>query len=163
MCIHCAHVNPSHPCQNQQLQERLGRKRKNENVKKEVDGEGAGASRLPWKEAIRQAALEEDFERDVMLQPKRHSWDSYVPSKSKTKVVSGGPKDPLLQGWPWSQAIRSLEGLKEEQEKKKKPVKVKGLKEEQDKKVKLLKVAVGEQEEKGEEDKVEEGGTGHKI
>ena len=29
----------------------------------------------------------EDHERDVMLQPKRSTWDSYVPSKSKTKVV----------------------------------------------------------------------------
>ena len=29
----------------------------------------------------------EDHERDVMLQPKRNTWDSYVPSKSKTKVV----------------------------------------------------------------------------
>ena len=78
MCIHCAHANPSRPCQNQQLQvvsriftlsikykfgdlhqprqERLGRKRKNENGNEEIDHQGA--SRLPWKEAIRQAALE---------------------------------------------------------------------------------------------------------
>jgi len=154
MCIHCAHANPSRPCQNQQLQERLGRKRKNENGNEEIDCQGA--SGLPWKEAIRQAALEEDFERDAILQPKRHTWDSYVPSKSKTKVVSGGPEDPLLQGWPWSQAIRSLEGLKEEEEKKKKPLKEKGLKGEQGKKVNLLKVTVGEQEEK----KVNEGRAG---
>ena len=115
----------------------------------------------------------EDFERDVMLQPKRHSWDSYVPSKSKSKtvVVSGGPEDPLLQGWPWGQAIRwtscicfhshhvsdwlyhrSLEGLKEEEEKKK----VKG---------ELLKVKVDEHvehEKKGEEEKVKEGRPGYK-
>jgi len=157
MCIHCANVNPSRPCQLQNQQGRLGRKRKNENVNEEVDREEAAASRLPWKEAIRQAALKEDFERDVMLQPKRHSWDSYVPSKSKSKtvVVSGGPEDPLLQGWPWSQAIRSLEGLKEVEEKKK-------VKDEQGE---LLKVKVDEhfdQETKGEEDKVKEGGAGYK-
>ena len=34
----------------------------------------------------------EDHERDVMLQPKRSTWDSYVPSKSKTKV-GGVEKD----------------------------------------------------------------------
>jgi len=154
MCIHCANVNPSRPCQLQNQQGQLGRKRKNENVREEVDRHEAAASRLPWKEAIRQAALEEDFERDVMLQPKRHSWDSYVPSKSKSKtvVVSGGPEDPLLQGWPWGQAIRSLEGLKEEEEKKK----VKG---------ELLKVKVDEHvehEKKGEEEKVKEGRPGYK-
>ena len=55
-----------------------------------------------------------------------------------------------------------MEGLKEEQEKKKKPVKVKGLKEKQEKKVKLLKVTVDEKEEKVEEDKVKKGRAGHK-
>ena len=67
----------------------------------------------------------------------------------------------------WRQPVdqlchRSLEGLKEEQEKKKKPVKVKGLKEKQEKKVKLLKVTVDEKEEKVEEDKVKKGRAGHK-
>ena len=75
MCIQCANVNPSRPCNLQQLQvvslyililvicihpyqERHGRKRKSENVNEEADPQGAGVSRLPWKEAIRQAALE---------------------------------------------------------------------------------------------------------
>ena len=114
---------------------------------------------FPEFSQLLQISCREDFERDVMLQPKRHSWDSYVPSKSKSKttVVSGGPEDPLLQGWPWSQAIRwsssicshnvsnclhhrSLEGLKEEQEKKKGLVKEeqkKQVKEGQGKKVKV--------------------------
>lgn len=135
MCIQCARSNPNQPCRlekSQQEQVLPARKRKHEHGHEDVE-QGGGQARLPWKEAIRQAAMEEDHERDVMLQPKRSTWDSYVPSKSKTKVVSGGPEDPLLQGWPWSQAIRSMEGLKEEEEKKK-------LKEKEDKMAKLVKI-----------------------
>jgi len=89
MCIQCARSNPNQPCRLEKSQEEQvlpARKRKHEHGHGDVE-QGGGQARLPWKEAIRQAAMEEDHERDVMLQPKRSTWDSYVPSKSKTKVV----------------------------------------------------------------------------